>query len=76
MRQDREVELLERYADAASNEPLRRETMIALVELVSDSCRDEMAQRRALEKERVAKLLAYCGSSSVTVERDDKKHLR
>lgn len=75
-RQDHEIELLERYATASADESCRREIMNALFDLISDSCRDEMTQRHLLEQERVVKLLAYCGSSSVTVERHDKKQLQ
>lgn len=76
--QNQEIELLERYADAiaSGSEPRQREAQCALFALVSDARRDEMARRAAQQQERVAKLHAYCGSSSVSVERDDKKQLR
>ncbi|DBA04658.1 TPA: hypothetical protein N0F65_012241 [Lagenidium giganteum] len=73
--QDQEIELLEKYAGAPS-EVVRRETLQALLALIADSCREEMALRSARQQERVAKLHAYCGSSSVTVDRDDKKQLQ
>lgn len=73
--QDQEIDLLERYADA-SNETFRREIMHSLFQLISDSCRDEMAQRQHRRQDRLEKLHAYCGSSSVAVERDDKKQLQ
>lgn len=73
--QDQEIELLERYASAATSESRQREALHELFALVSASCREEMALRETRRRERLDKLHAYCGSSSVSVERDDKKHV-
>lgn len=69
--QDQEIALLEKHA-SASNENFRREIMASMFDLIANSCRDEMAQRLTRHQDRLVKLHSYCGSSSVTVERETK----
>ncbi|TMW66477.1 hypothetical protein Poli38472_004242 [Pythium oligandrum] len=72
--QDHHISLLQQYNQATS-EASRGQALRALHGFISDSCREEMALRQARDDDRLRKLHDYCGSSSVAVDRDDKKRL-
>jgi chromosome segregation ATPase len=62
--QDQEMEVLEKYTEAIDDKT-RRHVIKELFELIMNSCKDEFALRTARRQERVQKLHAYCGTSSV-----------
>lgn len=68
--QDKQIAFLEQY-EHATTDTIRMQIVKALYSFIHSSCQEERIVRQAQNECRIRKLQDHCGSSSVTVNREE-----